>query len=82
MKLIKNGKWNDPWSGKYFCSTCDAEILVEEVDLQPQGNETDSNYYICLECKKANYIHKDHLPLRVKEELNKKRKYWNSGDPW
>lgn len=80
MKILKTGNWNNPWSGTYCCGTCDAQVLVEEVDLQPQGNETDSNFYICLECKKCNYIPKEHLPLRVREELNNKRKYWNSGD--
>lgn len=80
MKILKTGKWNHPWSGKYFCSTCDAELLVEEEDLKPQGNKTDSNYYTCLECGKNNYIQKDNLPLRVLEELNSKRRYWSTGD--
>lgn len=82
MKVIKLGKWNDPWSGRYICRTCEAELLVEESDLQPQGNYLDSNYYTCPECGKTNYISKEQLPLRVLEMLNKKRKYWSSGDPY
>lgn len=82
MKILKTGKWNNPWSGTFICETCDAELLVEENDLKPQGNETDSNYYNCAECGKTNYIPKTQIPLRVLEMLNSKRKYWNSGDSW
>ena len=82
MKVLKKGKWNNPWSGKFVCKICDAELLIEEADLVPQGNETDSNYWNCLECGKQNYIKENCLPQRVKEELNKKRRYWISGDPF
>lgn len=82
MKILKAGNWNNPWSGNFICKTCDAELLVEETDLQPQGNQSDSNYYVCLEGGKSNYIPKEQLPQRILEELNKNRKYWNSGDPF
>ena len=80
MKVLKIGKWNNPWSGTFVCKICDAQLLVEEADLQPQGNDTNSNFYQCPECGKVNYIPSDQLPQRVLEELNKKRKYWSSGD--
>lgn len=82
MKILKIGKWNVPWSGTFICETCFAELLVEEADLQAQGNETNCNFYKCAECEKINYIPKNQLPQRVLEKMNKNRKYWNSGDPF
>lgn len=82
MKVLKSGKWKNPWSATLMCQICSAELLVEEKDLQPQGNQADSNYFTCIECGKNNYVDTKTLPLRVKEELNKKRKYWSSGDPF
>jgi hypothetical protein len=82
MKLIKEGKWLIPWSGEFTCRECESIFLVEEKDLEPSGNQTDSNYFQCQSCKTTNYVDIKRLPTRVKKELNNKRKYWNSGDNW
>lgn len=80
MKVIKEGIWSLPWSKECTCKECQAILEVAESDLKPEGNATDSNYYHCPLCGKVNYIDKKDLSTRVKEELNKRRQYWNSGD--
>lgn len=75
MKVIKSGKWNNPWSDEFTCTTCGAVLHVEESDLKAHDNDLDANYFICVECGKNNTISKDSLPLRIKEYLNKIRKY-------
>jgi len=77
MKVLKEGKWNVPWSGKYGCPTCDAELLVEEADVKPV---MDCWKYVadCMLCGKALDIPMNDLPLRVKESVDKKRKWYSS----
>lgn len=78
MKVLKSGNWKEPWSGNFTCSVCKAELFVEETDLIAYDNQSDFNQYKCPECFKFNIIIKDILPLRLLEELNRKRKYYSS----
>lgn len=80
MKVMKEGKWNVPWSHEYACSTCEAVLLVEESDVKPTYNEMKYHFVCCVCGKDTEVPHKD-LPLRVKEALDKKRK-WSSYDPY
>lgn len=80
MKVIKEGKWNVPWSGESTCSTCDAVLLIEEVDVKPVDYGS-GYFYACCVCGKHNVMNEKMLPLRIKEEKNKTRKY-SSGDPY
>ena len=80
MKIIKEGKWNVPWTGNATCPTCEAELLVEEKDVLPTYNEM-SYFCECVICKKRIELKAKDLPLRVKEEVDKKRK-WSSGSAW
>lgn len=77
MKVLKEGKWNVPWSGKAKCPTCEAELLVEEADVKPVDYGR-GFFCSCAICGKAITVEEDDLPLRVKEILNKKRKYSSS----
>lgn len=77
MKVLKEGKWNLPWSGKAICPTCDAELLVEEGDVKPVDYGT-GYFCACGVCGKAIMIPDKDLPLRIKEALDKKRKYSSS----
>lgn len=81
MKVLKEGKWHVPWSMEMVCpeSSCDATLLVEEVDLKPVDNGT-GYYSICAVCGHHVPVPAKDLPLRVKEVLDKKRKYSNYYD--
>lgn len=81
MKVVKEGKWNVPWSGEFPCGTCEAVLLVEEADVKPVDNST-GFYFVCAVCGKHNAIPVKDIALRVREAVEKKRKYWSSGDPW
>jgi hypothetical protein len=79
MKVLKEGKWNNPWSGTYACPTCEAELLVEERDVKPVDYSTGFTC-ACVVCGHAIKIPDKDLPLRVREGLERKRKYSSSWD--
>ena len=79
MKVLKEGKWNVPWSTEKVCSTCEATLLVEESDVKATDYAT-TYHFVCVVCGKVNYIDHKELPLRVCEEKEKKRKYSSSSD--
>lgn len=80
MKVLKEGKWNVPWTGTATCPTCDAELLVEESDVKPTYNEM-SYYCDCAVCGKRIDLKAKDFPLRLKEAVDKKRK-WSSSSDW
>ncbi|OGF38049.1 hypothetical protein A2482_00375 [Candidatus Falkowbacteria bacterium RIFOXYC2_FULL_48_21] len=79
MKVLEEGKWKNPWSGEYVCceKSCGAKLLVEENDLLARFDKTDENYFVCPICGRENNVPRNDLPLRLKEKLNKKRKYYD-----
>lgn len=80
MKIVKEGKWNLPWSAEMTCPTCDAILLVEEKDVKPV--DYSSGYFCtCMICNKRITIGANLLPLRVKEACDLKRKH-GSGSAW
>lgn len=85
MKVIKEGKWKNPWSTKVICSeaSCGSELEIEETDLHLDGYRGDANKPTvkCPICGKPTLI-KDQIPLRVFEVLDKKREYRSSGGGW
>ncbi|OGH91744.1 MAG: hypothetical protein A2534_02065 [Candidatus Magasanikbacteria bacterium RIFOXYD2_FULL_39_9] len=82
MKILKEGKWNIPWTAEISCSTCEARLLVEEADVLPVGNESAKYECVCAICGKLVALKKDDISQRVREVVDKKRKYWSTGDPW
>ena len=80
MKVVKEGKWNVPWSGEFECGVCEATLLVEESDVKPVDNECGRYYFICAVCGKQNDVPMKDIAQRVREEVEKKRKYWSSSD--
>ena len=76
MKILKEGKWNLPWSGPVTCTTCEAELLVEEADVKPTYNEV-SYYCVCEICGKSINLDPKDFPQRLKEAVDMKRK-WSS----
>lgn len=78
MKVLKEGKWNVPWTGTVTCPTCEAELLIEESDVKPTANAY-KYYCLCAICGKTIMIDDKDMPLRLKETVDKKR-YWNSSD--
>lgn len=78
MKVIKEGIWPIPCKKEYTCRECEAILEVSEKDLKPEGNSTDSNYYHCPLCGRVNSVDKKDLSIRVREDLNKRRHYWDS----
>jgi transcription elongation factor Elf1 len=79
MKVLKEGKWNLPWSGTFSCPTCEAELLVEEADVKPTYNEM-KYYCVCGVCGKSIDLKEKDLPLRLKETVDTKRKWYTSSD--
>lgn len=82
MKVLKEGKWNLPWSGTYNCPTCEAQLLVEETDVKAALYSNSGFSCSCPICHKSISIPDKDLPLRVKEEINRKRPYISPGSPW
>lgn len=80
MKILKEGKWNLPWTMEADCPTCEARLLVEEPDVKPTHN-TMAYFCACMICKKQINLSAKDLPLRVKEEVDKKRT-WSSSSAW
>lgn len=77
MKVLKEGKWNVPWSTENVCATCEATLLVEESDVKATDYGT-TFHFVCAVFGKVNYVAVKELPLRVSEEKEKKRKYSTS----
>lgn len=73
MKVIKEGKWNVPWSAELSCKTCEARLLVEESDVKARDYYNDGFTFTCPLCGKVSVINGSELPLRVQEEKNKRR---------
>lgn len=80
MKVVKEGKWNVPWSDEFPCGTCEAVLLVEEDDVKPVDNASGKYYFVCAVCGKQNDLPSKGIAQRVREAVDKKRKYWSSGD--
>ena len=82
MKVVKEGKWNVPWSGEFPCRTCEAVLLVEEADVKPVDDRPNSFSFICEVCGKHNDLPMKDIAQRVREAVEKKRKYRSSYDPF
>lgn len=81
MKVIKEGKWTVPWQQEVVCKDpqCGAHLLAEEADVVAPDYEY-SNVFkvVCAICGTDLYLKETELPRRVKDLLNKKRKYRSS----
>lgn len=77
MKVIKVGIWNEKWEKEMTCPTCKAVISVEEADVKAVDYSYDFSAACCV-CGHPTKISDKDLPLRIKEALNKKRKYPSS----
>lgn len=80
MKVVKEGKWNVPWSGEFKCDTCEAMLLVEEHDVKPTYNKNAKYYFVCCVCGKSNDLPANAVAQRVREAVDKKREYSSSSD--
>ncbi len=82
MKILEKGKWSVPWSKEYVCSehSCETKLLVEESDVHPVDYSRKYNdfYFVCPVCGAHVDVPVSDLPKRVKEALDKKRKYYSS----
>lgn len=80
MKILAEGKWKNPWSMEIDCSEkeCGAKLLLEEGDVRAKDY---SRLYSaeCPICESSIIIPGNAIPLRVKQPLDKKRK-WPSCD--
>lgn len=66
MKVIKEGKWNLPWTAQMSCPTCEAILLVEEKDVKPVDYSS-GDFCMCMLCGKSIAIHAKDLAQRVRE---------------
>jgi ADP-ribose pyrophosphatase YjhB (NUDIX family) len=74
MKVIKTGIWNEKWEKEMACPICKAVVLVEEADVKAVDYCYDFTAACCV-CGYSIKISEEDLPLRIKDKLNKKRKY-------
>ncbi len=79
MKVIKIGIWNEKWEKEMTCPTCKAVVLVEEADVKAVDHSYDFSAACCV-CGHPIKVSDKDIPLRIKEVLNKKRKYSSSWD--
>lgn len=83
MKVLEEGGWRNPWSKEVQCSEkeCGAKLLVDEKDVKPvdYGN----GYYVnCPICDQSVNFNAKDIPLRMRRELDKKRKCGSSSSNW
>ncbi len=85
MKVLEEGKWKMVWSAEMVCSekSCEAKLLVEEADVKAVDYSSSRNdfYAVCAVCGANMNVAASALPLRMKKELNAKRKY-SSSSSW
>lgn len=78
MKVIKAGKWQNPWSGKVVCEVkaCEAELELNESDVKVRGYRDECSFYvICGICGHDIPVKKEDLPQRILEGLNMTLKF-------
>ena len=78
MKVIKEGAWTVPWKQEVTCTDkhCGALLLAEESDVKaPDYQSVDIFKVVCPICGTDLYLPVKELPRRLKDELNKTRKY-------
>ncbi len=80
MKVLKEGKWNVPWTTEASCPTCEAKLLIEETDVKPVFDEGHKYECLCVICGKSFNLKKDDIAQRVREAADKKRRYSSSWD--
>lgn len=80
MKVLKEGKWHVPWTAECACKTCEALVLVEEADVKPTYDAPNTFYWVCSVCGKDNDLPAKDLTQRVREAVEKKRKYRSYSD--
>ncbi len=79
MKIIKEGNWKNPWSKEHECGTCKGVLLVEEKDVKPVDYGT-GFYCLCALCGERIEIKSGDLSKRVRDEVDRKRKYSSAWD--
>ena len=84
MKVLDEGKWKMVWSAEMLCSekSCEAKLLVEESDVKAVDYSSKNDFYaVCAVCGASINVSAAALPLRMKNDLNNKRKY-SSSSSW
>ena len=77
MKDVKPGKWNNLFEVDVKCTEaqCGATFTAEEVDVKARNHSGNNDFYVkCPICGTTLQIPTEKIPLRVQEQLNKKRK--------
>lgn len=80
MKVLEKGMWDNPWSLEAICSekSCGAKLMIEESDMKPVDNYV--RYYAsCVVCGHKISVASESLPLRLRNILDKERKYSSCG---
>ncbi len=85
MKVVKEGKWNNPWSTEVVCpeADCGATLLVEEKDVVAAGEKYDkcSGYHVtCPVCGKTVPVPSAAVSPRVKRAAENRRPSYHSSD--
>lgn len=83
MKVLKEGKWNVPWTMEVTCTTCEARLLVEEGDVRTHTYHATGFTCTCSICGKTVHLAEKDIALRVREEVEKKHpRRYSSGSAW
>ena len=78
MKVLEEGKWKMVWSMESLCSEkeCGAKLLTEEGDVSAVYDSSPAKYSaLCPVCGSCLYLPVASIPLRVKVEADKKKKW-------
>ncbi|MDD5252100.1 MAG: hypothetical protein PHT12_05735 [Patescibacteria group bacterium] len=77
MKIVKEGKWNNPWSAEMTCTngSCGAVLMVEESDVKATYGASAKFHFTCSVCGSDSNIPSKDLPPRVMGKVEKTRKY-------
>ncbi len=87
MKVIKEGKWNNPWSVEVVCPEpdCGATLLVEEKDVVAEGDryyDCKGYYVLCPVCGKKVTVPAASVSPRVKRAAQDRRPSRYSSSDW
>lgn len=75
MKVLEEGKWQNPWTTETVCkqTQCCAKLLIEEADVAAP-DFSNAFTYSCPVCGTVNYLEAKEIPLRVRMKAEKGRK--------
>ncbi len=77
MKVLKEGKWNEPWTIEIICSNqaCEATLEVGEQDVNATNQQGSRYECHCCVCGRSIQIPAERIHLRVRGLADQRRQW-------